>query len=87
MPESISCDELHQRIDNGYFLVQADDPYVAPITEESLSSKERLVRDGIWRFMEGVVTNEPDIYLKKQRGTILTTVMSETKKDLLLLTQ
>ncbi|MDR1703144.1 MAG: Mu transposase C-terminal domain-containing protein [Clostridiales bacterium] len=82
MPVSLPYGELKQRIENGYFSVQADDPYVIPITEESLSSKERMVRDNIWSFMKGVVTNEPDIYLKKHRGTIMATVMSETGKDL-----
>jgi hypothetical protein len=82
MPTEMPCSELVQKIEDGLFAVQKSDPHLRIFAEDELSDKEKAMRDGIWGFMSSAVSNEPDIYFKKQRGAMMSAVMSETGKDL-----
>ncbi|MDR0287355.1 MAG: DDE-type integrase/transposase/recombinase, partial [Clostridiales bacterium] len=82
MPSSVSCNELKSKIDDGFFTIQESDPYLLVISENELSDKERLVRDEIWNLMSNALTSEPGIYEKKQRGSMMSAIMSVSGKDL-----
>ena len=82
MPSSMLCSELQRRIDDGSFFQHENDPYLRVVTESELSDKERAVRDEIWGFMSNAVTNEPGVYEKKQRGAMMSEIISTTDKDL-----
>ena len=82
MPLSVSFTELQQKIEDDMLTLQEDDPYLRMVIDSELSDKERTIRDNIWNIMSSVVENEPAIYVKKQRGAILSKVIAETGKDL-----
>jgi len=81
MPEALSCSEVSRLIENGSFTVQVNDPYVKFALENELSDKERDIRDGIWNIMSAAVTAEPDIYVKKMRGSIIANIESVSGKQ------
>ena len=82
MPSVAPCDELRRKIEDETLVVQDKDPYISVVPENELSEKERALRDEIWGFMSSAVTNEPGIYVKKERGAMMAAVMSKTGKDL-----
>ena len=82
MPSAVSCNELKSKIGDGSFTIQESDPYLTIVTERELSDKERTIRNEIWNFMSSAVTDEPAVYEKKQRGVMMSAVMSATGKDL-----
>jgi len=82
MPSYVLCSELQRKIEDGSLVLQENDPYLRVVTESELSDKECAVRDEIWSFMSDAVTDEPAIYEKKQRGAMMSAIMSATGKDL-----
>jgi hypothetical protein len=82
MPSAIPYADLQRRIEDESFVVQKSDPYLRIVSENELSEKEQVMRDEIWAFMSSSLVNEPGIYEKKQRGAMMSEVMSKTGKDL-----
>jgi len=82
MPSAVSYDEMRRKIEDRSFMFQDSDPYLRIASESELTDKAKAQRDEIWRFMSNVVENEPGIYIKKQRGAMMTSVMNEAGKDL-----
>ena len=82
MPISISCAELLAGIENGAHIIEATDPYFVAVSEETLTDKEKETRDNVWAFIEPIVQNEPDIFIKKERGRILKEAVNQTSKKL-----
>jgi hypothetical protein len=82
MPVSVPGAELLVGIENGAFVAESDDPYVVVASEGALTDKEKEVRDNAWALMESIVQNEPAIYIKKERGRILSEAMNRTGKKL-----
>lgn len=82
MPVSVSCAELLIGVENGAFLAESADPYVIAVSESMLTDKEKDIRDNVWGLVESIVQNEPAIYIKKERGRILTEAANLTGKKL-----
>ncbi len=80
MPERLLYDDLERRITNGSLSIHECDPYVKLVVEESLSDKERAVRDGIWNLVSVMISSEPDIYIKPLRGAMITQTSLKTGK-------
>jgi hypothetical protein len=81
MPTLALHSDLLIGIANGVYTVEIDDQYVITETEDMLNDKEKSVRDIVWPFMEPLVTNEPNIYIKKERGQIVSAAMASTGKQ------
>lgn len=79
MPELLLFEDLQRRITSDSLSIQEKDPYIKLIME-TISEKERSIRDGIWNLISALVTSEPDIYVKKLRGTLVAQKSSETGK-------
>ena len=82
MPSALPYDELQRKIEDRSLVIQVSDPYLRIVSENELTDKAKAQRDEIWGFMASVVANEPGIYIKKQRGAMMSAVMNEAGKDL-----
>jgi hypothetical protein len=82
MPFFIDYAELQNRITEGTITLHGTDPYSAIVSEDYLSDKEKDFRDSIWNLMKDIVLDEPAIFHKKQRGTIIEKAVRETGKTM-----
>ena len=82
MPIPMSYDELLTDFENGTFVHEAEDSFVVAVSEDTLGEKEKRIRDDVWSFMEPIVQSEPAVYIKKERGRILTDAVNQTGKKL-----
>lgn len=69
VPERINILELFNSSE------PAEDPYAYLFDETEISESHKIRRDNRWKIISGIVTEEPDIYIKNQRGRILRELM------------
>jgi len=82
MPITASCEELQTGTESGALVVEKTDPYVAAVFEDTLTGKEKEIRDKVWAFIGPIAEREPAIFIKKERGRILTEAVNKTGKKL-----
>ena len=76
IPEYFQPELVEDGIATGNFQKEDDTDHALLVTEDVIPLKNREFRDRIWAQISNVVLNEPDIYNKKERSTML----KETEK-------
>jgi hypothetical protein len=65
LPKKILLEEIY----SDHELI--DDPYSHLLDDSDATSKMLLARDKAWNIIEPLVSEEPEIYIKKQRGSLM----------------
>lgn len=77
LPELRKLDELEQEIIANNIEIVMDDPYIKIIKEKEISFKQKELRNTAWNIVSKIVHNEPDIYYRETRGTLIKEVCEE----------
>jgi len=81
MPELVGAPDLQNKIDNALWQLSDEDFGERILSEDAITEKDKEFRNSIWRIMESVVTDEPNIYDRKARLAILNEKSSESGKS------
>ena len=70
-PNDFMIEDIINGENNGRYEVKAPQIFEKKIVEDTLTEKERIHRDKIWKIMQVIVESEPEIYDTRQRFKIL----------------
>ncbi len=77
LPEIKDHDFILEEIEKKMIQITVDDPFSIAILEESINSKSKTIRDKSWKIIENAVSNEPEIYFREKRGSIINEIKNE----------
>lgn len=80
-PKRIS--EIEEAIAEGYALKLKSDPWLKILTEDNLSEKEIEIRDRAWEVIADLVRQEPDIYDRTVRGSLVNEVITKSQEKII----
>ncbi len=80
-PRSYAIKDLKEALKNQEASKLEVDPWGKIVQEESLSLKEKELRDNAWEIISSLVTQEPDIYYRYLRGKLLQQVITEYQES------
>ena len=69
--------EIEEAISEGIALKLKSDPWLRIVTEDNLSEKEIEIRDKAWNKISDLVTQEPEIYDRKLRGSLVNEAIAQ----------
>lgn len=78
IPESFALETVEEGIMIGNFQKEDDTDYALLLAEEEIPLINREFRDRIWSLISSAVLNEPAIYNKKERSSILKEIERKT---------
>ena len=70
-PNPKKVTDLLEAINEGSILKIKTDPWARIVREEDLSQKEKEIRDKYWDLISPIVIQEPSIYYRDKRGSII----------------
>ncbi|MEO1432221.1 MAG: Mu transposase C-terminal domain-containing protein [Cyanobacteria bacterium J06633_8] len=76
-PVSKRVSDIQEDINEGRALKLKKDPWARIVRDEDLSAKNRDVRDKYWNIISSIVNQEPSIYYREQRGSLVKQVIEE----------
>ncbi|MGF1987477.1 MAG: Mu transposase C-terminal domain-containing protein [Nostoc sp. ZfuVER08] len=76
-PEAKKVSEIKEAICDGHALKLKSDPWARIVRDEDLSPKEKELRDRAWQIISFIVTQEPSIYYRDYRGTLVQQVIEK----------
>ncbi|WP_066378030.1 Mu transposase C-terminal domain-containing protein [Anabaena sp. CA = ATCC 33047] len=76
-PEAKKVSEIREAISDGRALKLKSDPWARIVRDEDLSEKEKELRDRAWQIISFIVTQEPSIYYRDYRGTLVQQVIEK----------
>lgn len=76
-PEPKKVSELIEAISDGSALKLKSDPWARIVRDEDLSGKEKELRDRAWEIISFIVTQEPSIYYRDKRGSLVQQVIEK----------
>ncbi|MBD2451000.1 DDE-type integrase/transposase/recombinase [Nostoc sp. FACHB-152] len=76
-PEAKKVSEIREAISDGHALKLKSDPWARIVRDEDLSPKEKKLRDRAWQIISFIVTQEPSIYYRDYRGTLVQQVLEK----------
>ena len=79
-PKRIS--EIEEAISEGYVLKLKSDPWLKIVTEDNLSDKELEIRNRAWNVIADLVQQEPDIYDRAFRGSLVKEAIASSEKKI-----
>lgn len=71
LPRQVFINEIEESIKSSTAIIIKKDPWVLIVPEDKLSSKNKILRDAAWRIISSIVTQEPAIYERNQRGSLI----------------
>jgi hypothetical protein len=71
LPRQVLISEIEDAIKSSAAIIVKKDPWTRIIVEEQLSSKEKLLRDNAWEIISQIVGQEPFIYDRYQRSSLI----------------
>jgi Integrase core domain/Mu transposase, C-terminal len=71
LPRQTLINEIEECIKSSAAIVIKKDPWALMVTEERLSSKDKMLRDAAWKIISPIVNQEPSIYDRNQRGSLV----------------
>ena len=80
-PKRIS--EIEEAIDEGYALKLKSDPWLKIVKDDELSDKELEIRNRAWNTISNLVLQEPDIYDRKIRGSLVTNAIAQCDEKII----
>lgn len=78
LPAAKRISEIEEAISEGLALKLKSDPWFKIITEDNLSEKEIEIRDKIWNIIADLVEQEPEIYDRKLRGSLVMQAIAQS---------
>jgi Integrase core domain/Mu transposase, C-terminal len=78
LPALKRISEIEEAISEGLALKLKSDPWFKIITEDNLSEKEIEIRDKIWNIIADLVEQEPEIYDRKLRGSLVMQAIAQS---------
>ncbi len=72
--------EIEEAIVEGVALKLKSDPWLKIVKENNLSNKEIEIRDRTWNIIADLVKQEPDIYDRKLRGSLVVEAIARSQK-------
>jgi hypothetical protein len=76
-PQPKKVSEILEAIAAGLVIKQTLDPWARTVRDESLTQKEKEVRDKAWEIISSIVVQEPSIYYRHERGSLIKKVVEE----------
>ncbi|WP_200906386.1 hypothetical protein [Limnoraphis robusta] len=70
-PHSRSINDLKEALRHQEASKLEVDPWARAIQEDSLSAREKELRDNAWEIISSLVVQEPDIYYRHHRGKLI----------------
>jgi hypothetical protein len=70
-PEPKKVSEIKEAISDGRALKLKLDPWARIVRDEDLSDKEKEIRDKAWEIISSIVVQEPSIYYRDRRGSLV----------------
>ncbi|MGL5942123.1 MAG: transposase [Waterburya sp.] len=74
--------EIEDAISEGYALKLKSDPWLRIVTEDNLSEKEIEIRERAWSLISNIVQQEPEIYERKLRGSLVMEIISQSEEKI-----
>ncbi len=71
LPRQVFIAEIEDAIKSSAAIIVKKDPWARLTIEEQLSAKEKLLRDTAWEIISPIVGQEPLIYERYQRGSLI----------------
>ena len=76
-PEPKTVSEIKQAIQTGHALKLKNDPWARIVKDDWLTKTEKDYREKAWRIIASLVEQEPSIYYRSQRGSLVKQVVEE----------
>jgi len=77
MPVAVSIKDIERQISDGTLVKHHTDTYFKAVSESEISDTHKAIRDSIWANMEWLVSQEPAIYDRTQRGKMVADLKSK----------
>lgn len=77
MPDMVSFQEVEQLLLEGTLIKQPTDTYFKAVAEDEISARYKAIRDSIWKNIEWLVSQEPAIYDRHERGKMIAGLKSQ----------
>ena len=74
-PKRVS--EILEAISEGIAFKQKQDPWARIIRDENLTDREKQYRDKAWKIISSLVVQEPSIYYRNIRGSLIKQVVEK----------
>ena len=71
LPIATEMAKLEERLNNGEIQKRSDDPYINNTPERTLTDSDKLFRDSVWEIVKEIVEDEPAVYNRALRGSLL----------------
>jgi hypothetical protein len=71
LPRQVFINEIEECIKLSTAIIIKKDPWALIVVEEKLSSKDKILRDAAWKIISSIITQEPAIYERNQRGSLV----------------
>ncbi|NEU78997.1 DDE-type integrase/transposase/recombinase [Nostoc sp. UIC 10630] len=88
LPEPKKISEILEAISEGIAFKQQQDPWARIVRDENLTDREKEYRNKAWKIISSLVTEEPSIYYRNFRGSLVKKVVEkhnlERNKDKLV---
>ena len=78
VPYAKRISEIEEAIKEGTAIKLKSDPWLRIVTENSLSKKDKEIRDKAWTIISEIVEQEPEIYDPKIRGCLVKEAISKS---------
>ncbi len=83
LPAPRRISEIEEAISEGLALKLKSDPWLTIVKEDNLSKKELKIRDRAWKLVADLVEQEPEIYDRKIRGSLVTNVIAQSEEKII----
>ena len=83
LPTIKRINEIEEAISEGLALKLKSDPWLRIVKEDNLSEKELKIRDRAWKFIADLVEQEPEIYDRKIRGSLVTKIIAQSGEKII----
>ena len=78
VPYATRISAIEEAIDEGTAIKLKSDPWLRIVTEDNLSEKEIEIRDKIWEIIAEIVEQEPEVYDRKIRGSLVNEAIAKS---------
>lgn len=78
VPSAKIISDIEEAIDEGTAIKLKSDPWLRIVTQDNLSKKEIEIRDKIWKIIAEIVEQEPEVYDRKTRGSLVNNAVAKS---------
>jgi hypothetical protein len=76
-PQPKKVSEILEAISAGLAIKKIQDPWARIVRDESLTAREKEIRDKAWEIISSIAVQEPSIYYRHERGSLVKKVVEE----------